>query len=210
MSFSAIIYAFLAIAATSTPTTNAFLSNFGGIPGPWKEDLLTPRRQTRIDTSELIEEALTASQKYGASSPEARLAWETVEEIDASDNTATLGMSSNYQEQIQALTTRLKQQQPAMASLNNMAAEIENIKLSAADTTPTKNNAKLQEAMDNAKRLTLAFGVRSSEAKVAWEVVEEIASSDRGENAMGGMLTPEDCLVDAPNNACEALEELNN
>ena len=40
----------------------------------------------RVDSSSLVEEALAASKKYGASSPEARLAWEAVEEVDASDN----------------------------------------------------------------------------------------------------------------------------
>ena len=40
----------------------------------------------RADTSELIKEAMAASKKYGAASPEARLAWEAVEEVDASDN----------------------------------------------------------------------------------------------------------------------------
>ncbi|CAJ1934398.1 unnamed protein product [Cylindrotheca closterium] len=209
MKFSTIISAFLTLAATDTPTTNAFLSNFG-IQGQWKEDPMGPRRQTRVDTSELIEEALAASKKYGASSPEARLAWEVVEEIDASDNTApTLGVSSDYKARVEGLVTRLKQQQPAMAALNSMATDIEAIKLSAPKNTPAQENVQLQEAMDNAKRLTQAFGVHSSEAKVAWETVEEIASSGSIENAMGGMLTPEECLVDAASEACEALEELN-
>lgn len=35
---------------------------------------------------ESIQKALDASKKYGATSVEARLAWETVEEINASDN----------------------------------------------------------------------------------------------------------------------------
>ena len=93
-----------------------------------------PRRQSRVDTSELIEEALAASKKYGASSPEARLAWQVVEEIDGSDNNKA---------RVQGLAIRLKQQQPAMAALNNMAAEIEAIKLSALKATPAQENAKL-------------------------------------------------------------------
>jgi hypothetical protein len=40
----------------------------------------------RVDSSDLVEKALAASKKFGASSPEARLAWETVEEVDSSDN----------------------------------------------------------------------------------------------------------------------------
>ncbi|CAJ1959309.1 unnamed protein product [Cylindrotheca closterium] len=214
MDFSTTITAFLTLAATSTPSSNAFLSNIG-IQGQWKEN---PLRQTRVDTSDLIEEALVASKKYGASSPEARLAWETVEEIDASDNTAaTLGMTSESQAEAERLLADLQQQQPHAAALHNMAADIEAIKLSAPKKNPSNkegkiyqvNNAKLQQAVSDAKRLTESFGVHSSEAKVAWETVEEIASSGRIENAMGGMLTPEECLVDAPVEACEALGELN-
>lgn len=40
----------------------------------------------RPDTSGLVKEAMEASKKYGATSKEARLAWETVEEMDASTN----------------------------------------------------------------------------------------------------------------------------
>jgi hypothetical protein len=40
----------------------------------------------RVDSSDLVKEALEISKKFGASSPEARLAWETVEEVEASDN----------------------------------------------------------------------------------------------------------------------------
>jgi hypothetical protein len=41
---------------------------------------------TRVDSADLVKEALEISKKFGASSPEARLAWEAVEEVDASDN----------------------------------------------------------------------------------------------------------------------------
>ncbi|KAL3945049.1 MAG: hypothetical protein SGBAC_000840 [Bacillariaceae sp.] len=209
MKFSTIINASLTLAATSSPTTNAFLSKFG-IQSQWKEAPLAVRRYTRVDTSDLIEEALAASKTYGASSPEARLAWEVVEEIDAMDNTAaTLGMTSDYQEDIQELSTLLKQQQPGRVSLKNIPADIKPIKLSTTKTTPVKESAKLKEALKSAKQLTNDFGIHSSQAKIAWETVEEISSSDRSENAMGGMLTPEECLVDGSIDACKALEELN-
>lgn len=41
---------------------------------------------TRPDTTEYVTKALEASKKYGATSKEARLAWEEVEEMDSSDN----------------------------------------------------------------------------------------------------------------------------
>ena len=38
------------------------------------------------DSSAAVAAALEASKKYGATSPEARVAWEAVEDMDSSDN----------------------------------------------------------------------------------------------------------------------------
>ena len=38
-----------------------------------------------VDTAKAIEEAMAASKEFGASSPEARAAWDIVEEMDASN-----------------------------------------------------------------------------------------------------------------------------
>ena len=43
-------------------------------------------RNARVDTTEAIQEAMAASKKFGPTSKEARVAWEAVEEMDASDN----------------------------------------------------------------------------------------------------------------------------
>ena len=67
--------------------------------------------------------------------------------------------------------------------------------------------AKLRSAVEDAKAVTAETGIRSREAKLAWETVEEIASSGR-DRVIAGMLTQEECLLDATNEACEALEEL--
>lgn len=49
-----------------------------------------PRHATtlseRVDSSEAIQAALEASKKYGAASPEARVLWDIVEEMDSADN----------------------------------------------------------------------------------------------------------------------------
>jgi hypothetical protein len=39
-----------------------------------------------VDSSSLIKDAMAASKEFGAASPEARVAWEAVEEMDSSDN----------------------------------------------------------------------------------------------------------------------------
>ena len=45
----------------------------------------SPSALHMVDTSPAVQEALEASKKYGASSPEARAAWDIVEEMDASN-----------------------------------------------------------------------------------------------------------------------------
>jgi CP12 domain len=40
----------------------------------------------RPDASQAIKDAMAASEKFGATSKEARVAWDAVEEMDASDN----------------------------------------------------------------------------------------------------------------------------
>lgn len=40
----------------------------------------------RVDSSDAVKAAMEASEKYGATSPEAAAAWDIVEEMDASDN----------------------------------------------------------------------------------------------------------------------------
>lgn len=42
--------------------------------------------ESRPDSSKAVAAALEASKKYGATSPEARLAWEAVEDMDSADN----------------------------------------------------------------------------------------------------------------------------
>ena len=49
-------------------------------------DSSTSLRAERGDSTSAIKEAIEASRKYGPSSPEARVAWDIVEEINASDN----------------------------------------------------------------------------------------------------------------------------
>lgn len=46
----------------------------------------TQLAMSRPDASEAVKAALEASKKFGPTSPEARMAWETVEEMDSSDS----------------------------------------------------------------------------------------------------------------------------
>lgn len=91
---------------------------------------------------------------------------------------------------------------------SNMAEEIKAVKLSAPDFVAGTPSEELKEAVATAKKLSNTLGVHSPEAKIAWEIVEAIGSAGRSANALGGMLTAEECLVDSAQEACEALVEL--
>jgi hypothetical protein len=47
---------------------------------------LTTLQAARVDSSTAVADALKASKEFGATSIEARLAWEAVEDMDAADN----------------------------------------------------------------------------------------------------------------------------
>jgi hypothetical protein len=69
----------IALALLAATSTEAFAPSAFGVRS---STLLA----ARVDTTNLVQEALAASKEFGASSKEARLAWETVEEMDSSDN----------------------------------------------------------------------------------------------------------------------------
>jgi hypothetical protein len=72
---------YLALAAAAISATNAFTSNL-----PNRHASSTKMMATKADVSPLIAEAMKISENFGSTSVEARLAWETVEELNASDN----------------------------------------------------------------------------------------------------------------------------
>jgi hypothetical protein len=63
----------------------------------------------------------------------------------------------------------------------------------------------MRNALKEAKAATEKFGKDSNEAKLAWETVEEIASSDVSEAIKGSL--EDECLVDTIE-ACEAIEAM--
>jgi hypothetical protein len=177
------------------------------------------RTSLSVSAEQAIAAAKQASEKYGASSPEAALAWEAVEEIDSSDNSAAYQQNkanmmsdaelakatSEFQANlntVQRLTKDLKDNQKHM---EDVAKEMQALKLTAPENRPAPKSPELDAAIKKAKQASEEFGNKSKEAQLAWETVEEIASSGLS-NAMGKDMT-EECLVEAAE-ACLALEEL--
>ena len=68
-------------AVLATSSTDAFTSTLAS-----SGRVSTSMANARVDTADVVAEALEISKKFGATSAEARLAWENVEEMDSSDN----------------------------------------------------------------------------------------------------------------------------
>ena len=77
----------LALATTTTTTTNAFTVIVAAPSRQTAKSITVAlKAAVRPDTSKIIQEALAKSKEFGPTSTEARLAWEAVEEMDASTN----------------------------------------------------------------------------------------------------------------------------
>lgn len=95
------------------------------------------------------------------------------------------------------------------ASEKRIAASVKPISLgssTSSDSNSAEVTASLFSALDTAKKITEKFGITSSEAKLAWETVEEMAASGTSE-ATKKALDMDECDVDY-SAACAALEEL--
>jgi hypothetical protein len=95
--------------------------------------------------------------------------------------------------------------------MKSLATEMKSIKMvveSAPKTDSPEQVVAMKKAVADAKAASEEHGATSSEAKVAWAEVEEIASAGL-QNAVGARLDQE-CLVETAMEACQALEELSN
>lgn len=176
--------------------------------------------------SKNIRAAMEATETYGIDSPQARLAWEVVEEFDASTNDPAAytpiqgeGLSQEelnnaYQEVQSSMEIMQRNQYAAVSFQNNqqlmkdVAAELHAIKLSPPAKKPAPTIPGLWDAKLKARATSQQFGNASPESRLAWEEVEEIASSGLN-NAIGGNLyQQEECDLVQAAEACMALEEL--
>lgn len=89
---------------------------------------------------------------------------------------------------------------------SSLAETLKMIKLSKPESATAPSSEKLTAALEDAKAATEEFGVTSKEARLAWETYEEIAASGN-QNAIGVNLL-EECSLEAGQEACRAMEEL--
>lgn len=156
-----------------------------------------------------IEAAMEASKKYGASSPEARVLWDIVEEMDASDNSVAYQApieDEEYESKVKALSQMLTKTKDEIEQVKKLADELKGVKLAKPPSVSSgSDSAAMKEALAAAKAATEEHGMDSTEAKLAWETVEEIAASGTDGEAARATLD-EECLIELIE-GCEALEK---
>lgn len=111
------------------------------------------------DTAEAIAAAREASEKFGKTSPEARMAWELVEELDAAN--------SHEKQMAQEIAKR-------EAEIDRLQKQKEAAAVPAAPIV----HADTSEAVKNALEASRVFGKTSREAQLAWDIVEEVAAAN--------------------------------
>ena len=124
----------------------------------------------------------------------------------ASAGVAVVDTPADYDEKVKALASLLKEQQDKISSIKSLAEELRGVKLSKPSSGASSVDIpEMKDALKEAKEATKKFGMDSREAKLAWETVEEIASSDVSEAIKGSL--EDECLVDTID-ACEAIEAM--
>lgn len=182
---------------------------------------ITELQSARIDSSDAIAEALDASKTFGATSKEARVAWGIVEEMDASDNSAAYGKivnedeclvtksvapeCSDYDKKIAKLADAMDNAQIYIDVMKREYTELRNIKIPPPPKSVPTVSEEMLRAISEAKSASIKHGATSTEAKMMWEAVEEIASNDSSEVLKGTL--DDECLLEMMS-ACEALEEI--
>lgn len=157
-----------------------------------------------------IEAALAASKEFGPTSKEARVLWDIVEEMDASDNSVATKapvVDVEYESKVKALSEMLAKTKGELDQVRKLADELKGVKLASPPSTTggTDMGDAMTSALTAARAATDAHGVSSPEARLAWEAVEEIAARATDGEASKPTLD-EECLIELIE-GCEALEK---
>jgi len=113
------------------------------------------------DTSDAVKRALEASRIHGSTSVEARMAWEEVEELDASN-------SHHKPSDVHVAS-------PAdCTSVVTPVVEVQKKTAKAAAAAPQT----VDEAIKAALFLSKVYGNHASESRLAWELVEELEAQE--------------------------------
>jgi hypothetical protein len=173
--------------------------------------------------------------KYGPASPEARLAWETVEELDSSTrNGQEQDLVADLEEcelktKLHLLSTAcmehdepMRQLQVLMDAFDNedlsrpvdvMIDEIKPLKLPEPNVNAGTSllNPRADAAWKAAKQATSEYVIRYRQARLAWEEYEEVSSVAERDAALEYKHGKMDdvCQVGASCAICQAMTEVN-
>jgi hypothetical protein len=159
------------------------------------------RRQARVDSSAAVADALRISKEFGGTSKEARLAWETVEEMDSADTSPAMPPdddfsalsedqvhSKEYKVQMLALNRLLADTKEKLSQIKTLASNLK--ELDVEDPTLSKlpdTAAGLKTVLQEAKAASEVYGPESAESEAAWNEVDFCT------DIMGGV----ECNVDS-------------
>jgi len=94
--------------------------------------------------------------------------------------------AKQYKEQLKQLNLRKADNlDEKLAEMRQIATEMQSIQIEDAPKKAAQDSPELRAALAAAKEASEQHGATSSEARIAWETVEEIASSGL-DNALGG------------------------
>jgi hypothetical protein len=154
----------------------------------------------------LVEEAMQISKKFGSSSPQAKTAWEAVDEVvhasDMQNEVTKKGLDEectidldhmvsttecmDYAEKLYKLEQVIGETKSTGEELQRTTLDIDSIpkiQLQESTSTSIKDHKSVPQHPDvrveieEATFITDKYGIHSSEARVAWEAVEELSSS---------------------------------
>lgn len=145
------------------------------------------RLLAHTDSSKEIEKAMEMSKKYGSKSREAKVAWDIVEEIDASDNQRNafqLSSKASYANYIDNLHSRLNSCKANFKQIKEVSSALKELEIS--DPQLTKDlmlSNPLANVLAEARASDDVHGPNSPEAVSAWEKVQQMSSySTRSSN----------------------------
>lgn len=196
---------------------SAFVLNHKKGPFVTHTQLQSQTSPTSEASANAVQAALETSKKFGPTSPEARVAWDEVEELSAARSHANEDIEirnvksaelRGYLEEFSA-SEEMKQK---LAKMKALAEEIQAIQMTSPSVGKDKSASSsiaVQNALKKAKEMRAKFGDDSSEAKLAWETLEEIASQESHKNDFDEAVNyDEECYVDSAMDVCKAIEEL--
>ena len=120
-------------------------------------------------------------------------------------------VDAEYENKVKTLAQMLTKTREELDMVKQLAEDLKGVKLAsptsrageAAEESDLAN--AMTEALAAARSATEEFGVESTQAKLAWETVEEIAASATDDEATRAPLD-EECLIELIE-GCEALEK---